>query len=83
MSTRKLSRRIERIEARRAPLGGPERITVHVFEPATSELIQRLETHVAITDHLHRSARVGFSRHFSWQFEQAVVIASAASRMLS
>jgi hypothetical protein len=33
--------------------------------------------------HLHRPARVGFSRYLSWQFEQAVVITSAASRILS
>ena len=33
--------------------------------------------------YLQRSASVGFSRYLSWQFEQAVVIVSAASRILS
>jgi len=33
--------------------------------------------------YLHRSASVGFSRHLSWQLAQAVVMVSAASRILS
>src|SRR5258706_16297469 len=33
--------------------------------------------------YMQRSASLGFSRYLLWQFEQAVVMASAASRILS